>query len=193
MTKLEDDGMTSFGIPLQYLHEPSTSLMERASRMKYTVTTNQFYEIASNYLIALDIDSATIVRRNRLTIEQRNFSSDRGPVPSPRMQAYWGDHKLRDPGRNGAAFMISSVSGQLLEMSVGNELGCKGLPLIKDFDQLLAISDDEFSRYSDLDRSNLVVHFANLPSKYLPASTNLYYWFPQTNHVSTTNAAWFMH
>lgn len=68
ITKLEDDGMTSFGIPLLHPPESSISLMERASRMKYTVSTNGLGRIATNYLTALDIDVKTIETKNTLTI-----------------------------------------------------------------------------------------------------------------------------
>jgi len=189
ITKLEDDGMTSFGIPLLALHEFSNSLMERASRMKYTATTNDVYRMATNYLRALAIDLQAFERRNPLAVEQGNFHSDRGLVPSPMICAYWGKRALRDPGSNGLAFKISAVSGELLEMNAGNFCGCKGLPLIKDLTNLLAISDEEFLKDSDAERSNLVARFAvALPSDAMPSTTYLYYWFPQTNRPSMTNA-----
>ena len=173
VTKLEDDRMKSFGILLLHPRESSSSLMERASRMKYTISTNDLYTIATNGLTALDIDQRTIETKNPLKVEQPLFHSDRGLVPSPLMYAYWGKHALRDPGSNGVAFEISAVSGELLEMNVGNASGCKGLPLIKDPDKLLAISDEEFLKYSDVERSNLVVKFATCPSLITPEVMNL--------------------
>jgi hypothetical protein len=162
ITKLEDDGMTSFGIPLLHLNESSVSLMERASRMKYTVSTNDLYQLATNYLVALEIDQNTFEKRNPLSVEQGDFHSHRGLVPSPLMCVYWGEPMLRDPGSNGLAFEISAVSGELLELHAGNASGCKRLPLLKDLGKLLAISDKEFLTYSTLDRSNLLVNFAGL-------------------------------
>jgi len=104
------------------------------------------------------------------------------------MSIYWGNPELRDPGSNGVAFEISAISGELLEMNVGNASGCKGLPLIHDLDKLLAISDEEFLKYSDAERSNLVTRFVNLPSQMIATVTNLDYWFPQTNRLASTNA-----
>ena len=172
ITKLEDDGMTSFGIPLLELRESSVSLMERASRMKYTVSTNDVYRMATNYLVALDIDQKTF-GRNPITVDQGLFHSNRGLVPDPMICAYWGKHALRDPVSNGVAFEISAVSGDLLEMNVGNASGCKGLPLIHDLDKLIAISDEDFLKYSDVERSNLVARFATSPSLITPEVMNL--------------------
>ena len=53
-----DDGYASFGMPLEHPHEASNSLMERASLMKYTVSTNDIYRMATNWLVALHIDVA---------------------------------------------------------------------------------------------------------------------------------------
>jgi hypothetical protein len=96
------------------------------------------------------------------------------------MCAYWGTPQLRDPGSNGFAFKISAVSGELLELNVGNASTCKGLPLIKDLDKLLAISDEEFLKYSPLERSNLVVRFAAV--HYPPLDNQLH---GATNAVSS--------
>jgi hypothetical protein len=187
ITKLDDDGTGSLGIPPLTPHESSNSLMERASRMKYTVSTNDLYRIATNYLMALDIDQRAIETMNPLKLEQGVFHSNRGLVPSPMMQIYWGKPALREPGSNGIALNISAVSGELLELNAGNTCGCTGLPLIKDLDKLLAISDEEFLKYSDSERSNLVARFVNLPSQMITTVTNLDYWFPQTNRPAVTN------
>jgi hypothetical protein len=185
VTKLEDDGMTSFGIPLLKPNEGGNSLMERASRMKYTVSTNDLYRMATNYLVALEIDQKDFAKKNSLTVEQGVFHSNRGLVPSPLMYAYWGNPQLRDPGSNGFAFEISAVSGELLELNVGNASTCKGLPLIKDLDKLLAISDEEFQKYSAEERTNLVARFSGV---IWPVPTNESHSLPsQTNAPAETN------
>jgi hypothetical protein len=191
ITKLEDDGMASFGIPLLHLHEASNSLMERASRMKYTISTNDLYRIGTNYLMALDIDPKNMETNGTLSVSQGIFHSNRGLVPSPLMDIFWKTSKLRDPGTNGMACMLSAVSGELLEMSVGNNCGCKGLPLIKDFKKLVAIPDEEFLKYSELDRSNLLARFVTCPAMITPDAVNLgaYFTTNQTvqSHVPRAN------
>lgn len=163
ITKLEDDGKTSFGIPLLHLNEGANDLMERASRMPYTVTTNDLYRLATNYVNALEIDLQPFVAKTPLSVRQGQFHSNRGLVPSPLMYVSWGKPTLRDPWTNGFAFEISAVSGQLLEMNAGNACGCKGLPLLKldEFPKLLAITDEEFLKMSDTERTNLLYRFAN--------------------------------
>lgn len=89
------------------------------------------------------------------------------------MCVYWGKEALRDPGSNGVAFEISAVSGELLEMNVGNSSGCKGLPLIKDLDKLLAISDSEFLNDSDAQRDDLLAHYTVNPSLITPEAKRL--------------------
>jgi hypothetical protein len=185
ITKLEDDGMTAFGIPLLKPNEGANSLMERASRIKYTVNTNDLYRMATNYLVALEIDQKAFEKKNPLKVEQGVYHSNRGLVPSPLMCAYWGTPQLRDPGSNGFAFEVSAVSGELLELNVGNASTCKGLPLIKDLNKLLAISDEEFLKYSAEERSNLVVRFSNI---ICPVPTNESHILPsQTNAPAETN------
>ncbi len=185
ISKLEDDGMTSFGIPLLEQRESSFSLMERASRMKYNVNTNDLARMATNFLVAFEIDRDLYERNNGLVIEQPEFHSDRGLVPSPLLYGYWGGRKeLRDPGSHGLAFEVSAVSGQLLELNMGNASGCKGLSLVneKDINKLLSIPDKEFQKYSDIERSNLVISYSTyVTPEMIPALTNLNYWFPQTN------------
>jgi len=82
------------------------------------------------------------------------------------MYAYWGKPELRGPHFNGFSVEISAVSGELLEINFGKALT---LPLIKDVDKLLAISDEEFLKYSDEEKSNLVVRFSAVA---YPVSTN---------------------
>ena len=184
VTKLEDDGMTSFGVPMLKPREPSNSLMERASRMKYTINTNELYRSATNILVALEIDQNVFEKKNLLRVEQGVFHSDRGLVPSPLIYIYWGKPELRDPSSNGIALEISAVSGDMLELNVGNASGCKGLPLVKDMDKLLAIPDSEFLKYSDQERSNLVVRFSAVA---YPGLTNALQHAVEANNVITTN------
>ena len=67
-------------------------------------------------------------------------------------------------------------------------------PLIKDVDKLLAISDEEFSRYTFLQRSNLLVRFAGVHCSDLhcpgmgdpsPPGTNVVSEMPQGQKSST--------
>ena len=163
ISKLEDDGMESFGIPMLHLNEASLDLMERASKMPYTVSTNDLKRLATNYLNALELDQKAFEKIQLTTDKYSVFHSRHGPVQNPLMYIFWGNPELRNPGTNGFAVKLSAVSGQLLEMNVGNASGCKGLPLLKleEFPKLLAITDEEFMKMSDTERTNLLYRFAN--------------------------------
>jgi hypothetical protein len=161
LTKLEDDGLSSFGISLLNPEESANSLMERASKMKYKITgTNMLYEIAANYLADLDLNAKNLEMTSPLTLNKySDFHSSRGIVPSPLMYIMWGKPELRNPGSNGIAMEFSAVSGELLELDAGISV-CKNFPRIKNIDKLLAIPDADFMKYSSLERSNLVAQFS---------------------------------
>lgn len=188
ITKLEDDGMKSFGIPMLYLRESSSSLMERASRMKYTVNTNDLYRISTNYLVALEVDLNAFQKMNPFAIDTGYFYSDRGPVPPPILDTYWGKPALRSPGASGMSFEVSAVTGQLLELNMGNKSGCKDLPLLKDLDKLLAVSDAEFLKLSDAERTDLIHRFTVNSNYALDAVATEAFINPQTNQITAPNA-----
>ena len=173
LVKVEDDGMQSFGIPMEHLRESSGSLMERASRMKYTVSTNDFYAIGTNYLVAMEIDVKNLEKSHPPNwVKHLIFHSDRGLVPSPLLSVHWEQTHFVSDDPGAVSLQISAVSGELLEFVVGTKSGCKGLPLINNLEKLLAITDEEFLKMSATERTNLLYRFAN---NYLfppPATTN---------------------
>jgi hypothetical protein len=153
--KLEDDGYQSFGIPLAP-NASSRSAMEQASTNKYTVSTNDIYRMATNWLIALDMDVAELEKSHPPIVDQYPvFQSSRGPVPSPLLVVGWTNSDV--------SVVISAVSGELLKLDAGDGSFSKsGKNLIKDLGDLLSIPDEEFEKYSILERSNLLVRFAGL-------------------------------
>jgi hypothetical protein len=56
---------------------------------------------------------------------------------------------------------ISAATGDRVQLSNEISSSSNRKPLIKNVGALLAISDEEFSKYSPTERSNLVVRFAN--------------------------------
>jgi hypothetical protein len=160
---IADDGFESYGIPMER-NESSISGMERASRMKYSVDTNNLYLIATNYLTALDIDVAKVEKTKRLSVNKYPaFHSNRGWVPNPLLTVEWYDASAigYKPDRL-IEVEISAVSGELLHLTAGNYFKERDQPLFKDMDKLAAISDEEFMKYSTLERSNLLVCFTGL-------------------------------
>lgn len=176
---LAEDGLQSFGIPTMKPRESSKDLLERASKMKYTVSTNDTYRMATNWLVALDIDLAKLEKVNPPCVNKYPiFHSDRGLVPSPLLIVEWKNTNA--PGYDPTEVMveISAVSGELLQLTDGGFFSKREQPLIKDLDKLLAISDEEFLKYSLLERSNLVSRFSAI----------YYYPFDNQPHNKTNTA-----
>ncbi len=190
ISKLADDGYESFGIPMES-GETAKSLMERASRMKYTVSTNDIYRMATNWLEAMDIDLVKLEQANPPCVNKYPvFQSERGPVPNPSLVVDWRNPKKPGFDTTAATVKISAVSGDLLQIEIGQGSFFRQPPIVRDLDKLLAISDEEFAKYSTLERSNLLVQFAGLhcsdlhcPGVDKPISLS------QTNSPTTNNAS----
>lgn len=158
---MDEHGYTSMGIPMGP-KESANSGMERASRMKYVVSTNDVYRMATNWIVALDIDLKKMEAVYPPRIDQGMFHSNRGLVPSPVITVEWKNQKIGyDPA--GVTVEISAVSGEFLKLRDGNGAFSKRKhPLIKDLKKLLAISDEEFLRYTEQERRKLVEQFAGV-------------------------------
>lgn len=163
--KLADDGYQSFGIPDE-AGESSRTLMERASRMKYTVSTNDIYRMATNWLEALDINVAELERADPPCIDKYPvFHSSRGLVPNPVLSVVWQSPRVPGYDPTEVSVDISAVSGELLKLE--DERGAfkdRKLPLImiRDVDRLLAIPDSDFLRFTPSERSDLVFRYAGI-------------------------------
>ena len=181
---LAEDGLQSYGF-LMRSNESSISGMERASRMKYVVSTNDVYRLATNYLVALDIILEKLEKNNPPQIDASMFHSERGLVPSPLLSVSWRNANASSYDPYEIMVEISAVSGELLKFKdVNGSFSNRQQPLIKDLDKLLAISDEEFLKYSDLERSNLVVRFAAV--HYPPADSPKLE--PGTSQATATNS-----
>ena len=188
--QLADDGQQSFGIPNKN-KESSKSILERASRMKYSVSTNMIYQMATNWLVAFDIDLNKLEKLNPPCVNKYpDFHSDRGLVPSPLLVVDWKNTNTFGYDHTEVSVEISAVSGDLLEIQVGmNSFTKRNKPMIKDLDKLLAIPDEEFLKFSEAERTNLFARFANLPSQAIPGMPNLSRWFVRTKSLAGTNTS----
>ena len=81
----------------------------------------------------------------------------KGEVPVPLFYVEWRTNRINDA----IDVMISGLTGELLNLRQEDDSYSKRpTSLIKDMDKLLAIPDEEFLKYSPLEKSNLVVRFA---------------------------------
>jgi hypothetical protein len=159
---LDEYGFVSFGVPMG-AHESSASGMERASREKYVATTNDTYRLATNWLVALDIDIAKLEATNPPRVNTDLFKSNRGWVPSPILEVRWIRPKFPGWDPTGVSVEISAVTGELLKLSDGDgTFRTPKRPLIYDVEELLAIEDKEFKNYTPQQRADLVEKFAHV-------------------------------
>jgi hypothetical protein len=163
INNLDEYGFRSFGVPMGE-HESGASGMERASREKYVVTTNDVYRLATNWLAALDVDIEKLETVNPPHVGTGLFKSKRGWVPSPLLDVRWNrpEHPGDDPG---ISVEVLAVTGEILTLRDGHGAFRKNMrPLIltNQVDKLLAIPDNEFRNYTQQQRRELVERFAGI-------------------------------
>jgi hypothetical protein len=155
ITRLDAPGRQSLGI---YRGSQSrVDCIEQLSHMKSIISSNDAYHIATNWLVAMDVDLQKLEAEKSPEVEQQFLQSPgRGLVPVPLFYVRWGE-KVNPT----VDIMISGVTGELLNLRQEDDSYSKRpASLIKDMDKLLAIPDEEFLKMSSLEKSNLFVRFA---------------------------------
>lgn len=134
---------------------------KQLSKIQATINTNDAYRIATNWLVALDVDLAKLEKGNPPLAQQRYYfdstlESNRVTVNIPLFDVKWGN--WRKPT---VQVLVSGVNGKLLRLRQENDsYSRRPTVLIKDMKKLLQISDEEFLKYSGTERTNLVERFA---------------------------------
>jgi hypothetical protein len=160
---------------------PLRALQLKLYRMPSLINTNEAYQLATNWLSAISVDVLTLEQRHPHSVIQKYFYPDSTSIKDlpekrkkiallPIFHVFWGDEK--EP-----AVMVS-IFGPTKEMlgiyQNDDSFSLRPAELVKDADKLLAIQDEEFLKYSDEERSNLVVRFSavNCSQTNAPAETN---------------------
>jgi hypothetical protein len=165
--------------------------MKKLVQVKSTINTNDAYRLATNWLTGLGLDIDKLNNGEPLIVKQDFLMSNNGekqPVPLFHVNSKdRGNDESGHPIGPVITIMISGINGELLSFHESdNPYSKRPMVLIKDMDKLLAISDEEFLKYSDMERSNLVVRFSAVTYS---ASTNaIFTASTATNAVTTTNA-----
>ncbi|MGB7748754.1 MAG: hypothetical protein WBN75_15880 [Verrucomicrobiia bacterium] len=137
---------------------------EQMSRIKSIINTKDAYQIATNWLAAMDVDVQRLEKENPHASRQQFFSAWQDDqktnadkeVALPFFDVRWGDWV--EPVID---VKIFGATGELLKLRQENDsYSMRPASLIKDSDKLLAIPDEEFMKYSPLELSNLVARFA---------------------------------
>jgi hypothetical protein len=189
VTKLEDNRWQFYGIYRGDIR--MKDFLKKLVQVKSTINTNDAYRLATNWLTGLGLDIDKLNNGEPLIVKQDFLMSNNGekqPVPLFHVNSKnRGNDESGHPIGPVITMMISGINGELLSFHESdNPYSKRPMVLIKDMDKLLAISDEEFLKYSDIERSNLVVRFSAVTYS---ASTNAVSTAKAvTNAVTTTNA-----
>jgi len=163
-------------------NQPLRLYLEGLAKVPSILNAAVAYERATNWLQALDVDVQRLEKDHPATVKQQSFTSwIEDAKPSQEILLPIFDIKWGDWGNPVIDIQVSGSTGELLKLRQENiSYSRRPDTLIKDVDELLAISDREFLSYSPSSRSNLIVRFAaiNYPPQ-TPLLENL------TNSVRT--------
>jgi hypothetical protein len=146
---------------------PLRELQWRQSRMKSLVNTNDAYQLATNWLSLISVDVLALENKHRHSVEQTFFYPDASDVNDPPEKkkrfvllpiflVKWGD-----PDDPVVRVSIFGPTKELLSIHQEDDsFSRRPHELLKDRDKLLLINDDEFLKYTEEQRNQLVRRFA---------------------------------
>jgi hypothetical protein len=131
---------------------------ERWAKMTSHIGTNEAYQLATNWLIKLDVDVPALEKAYPLQVTQESYyrggkrSADRVAM-LPRYEVKWGTNPML-PAVSVSIFGPTKEPIHIRQ----NDSSFSGRPsgLIKDIERLLAITNRDFAGYSLAQKSNLV-------------------------------------
>jgi hypothetical protein len=127
-----------------------TNAFKRLANVPSHVGTNDAYRLATNWLSKFYVDVKALEQRETWIARRQRFLDSELPI----WDVIWGD-----PGMPLAQVKIYGPTAVLMEIGwADNTLSVKPRRALKakDFEKLLAITDEDFARYSVEQRSNLV-------------------------------------
>jgi hypothetical protein len=137
------------------IHQRNQMLLD--SGLNSLISTNGAYELATNWLNAISVDVSSLEITNAVHIRQQMATlTDDTKVLLPLFNIAWGD--VFDPQ---VTIEIDGRNKELLSLRLEyDSFSNRPISLIKNRDELMAIPDSVFLKYSPLEKSNLVVRFS---------------------------------
>jgi hypothetical protein len=118
------------------------------------IDTNGAYQLASNWLSLIEVDVRELEKTNHAEVRQRFYYSTNGAVNLPVFEVRWGE--WNDPK---IEVSIDARSKEMVYIRQEDDAFLRRPEeLIRNLDKLLEIPDEEFQKYSDSQRSNLVLN-----------------------------------
>lgn len=135
---------------------PLIELQNKLARIEANMTTNDAYQLATNWLVAMSVDLTALEDKFHAAVQQHFFY---GPgmkkVMIPIFDVSWGE--IRKPA---VIVTIYAPTRQLLQLRQNDtSFSRRPIRLIKEMEKLLAIPDEEFMKFTPLQKSNLVAQF----------------------------------
>ncbi len=157
----DETGRMSYLTRLNFFgSEGWTNAFKRLANVPSHMGTNDAYQLATNWLSKFYVDVKALEQRETWVARRQRFFDSELPI----WDVIWGD-----PHAPLVSVRIYGPTTQLIEIRVhDNTLSVKPRRALKakDFEKLLAITDEDFARYSVEQRSNLVYEAkASLPRK----------------------------
>jgi hypothetical protein len=149
---------------------PLRELQWQQSRMTSLVSSNQAYQLATNWLAAIDVDVGALEEKHSHFTEQKFFFPDSSSITNtsgkerpvillPIFVVNWGTH-----GSPVVRVSIFGPSKELLSIHQEDDsFSRRPRKLLKEEDALLAVSDRDFLRYSEKELRQLRTYFAVNP------------------------------
>ncbi|HEY5296738.1 MAG TPA: hypothetical protein VIK59_02325 [Verrucomicrobiae bacterium] len=146
---------------------------EQWSKMTSQIDTNGVHELALDWLTSLGVDVATLEKKYPCKISQKFFykradgnleSQSKSIIPLPIFQISWGSIPLRGHPQYSFPAATMTVFGptkQLIEYHLLDDaLMLRPKLSVKDPKTLLSITNAEFDKFDETQRSNLIKQFA---------------------------------
>jgi len=158
-------------------------MQEKLSKEKSLISTNEAYQLATNWLRAISVDVNRLEAKFPPSIRQRWYygkvgNSGLSLTTIPIFDVKWGNWD-----RAKISVVIYGTTKELLQLRQEDDsFSERPRTLIDDSEKLLAIPDADFLKYSDFQRINLFQTFAVV--KYSNTATNV--WTDKC-HTKTTS------
>ena len=153
-----------------------TTLHEQWAQMPSQIGTNEVHNLALAWLMNLGVDTVALENKYPCKISQRFFYRNRtgqlteqsaAKVMLPVYEILWGSIPLdshREYSLPAVTMIIFTPTSELIEYHLyADALMLRPKLAVKDFEKLLAVSNESFKNYGDMERRNLVAQFANQP------------------------------
>ena len=156
---------------IQRLHPyeklPLRELQWKQSRLTSLINTNEAYQMATNWLMAISVDLPGLECKFPHSVDQRFFYPDATGLDDPPdkrkrifllpiFHVYWGDKE--NPA------VLVSIYGPTKEMlgiyQNDDSFSLRPRNLLTNVDSLIDIGDDEFMKYSEGQLKDLIARFA---------------------------------